>query len=212
MQSGTRWQLKPKVSIDFGREFRGQESLDRRDVVEVLFSGADTIGDPIDHKKLDLVLLRVSPSSTNPNKQGLSVDIAPDWAEEPLDVYIIGYAAKPRAGYPPTLLEQLFKITWGKKRLAPGNTRKPRATDQAWTFAHDATTLNGNSGSVALVAGREHLAAGIHFGGRRGEPAENWGHIFGHTLRAPDQTSGRSLRECFESLGVQLLDRVQPSA
>ena len=99
-------------------------------------------------------------------------------------------------------------MTWGKKRLAPGSSLKPRATDQAWTFAHDCTTLNGNSGSLAVVIGREHMAAGIHFGGRRGELAENWGHVLGQTLAAPDMTSGQTLEECLQARGVKLLDRV----
>ncbi len=208
VRSGKQWQVRPNVSIDFGQEFRAQDSLDRREVLEVLYSGPDTVGDPVDYKKLDLVLLRVSPAA-KAGKQVLSVDIAPDWPDGAVDVYVVGYAAKPAANYSPSLLEQLFKVTWGKKRLAPGSTIKPRATSEAWTFGHDATTLNGNSGSVVLVAGREHMAAGIHFGGRRGELAENWGHIFGLTLDAPDLTSGRTLRECFERVGVVLLDRLK---
>jgi hypothetical protein len=76
-----------------------------------------------------------------------------------------------------------------------------------WTTAHDATTLGGNSGSIVLVIGRENAAAGLHYGGRRSTPRENWGHILGLTLDKTGQ-SGKTLRECLNEYHVNLIDRI----
>jgi V8-like Glu-specific endopeptidase len=77
-----------------------------------------------------------------------------------------------------------------------------------WTLAHDATTLGGNSGSVIIVVGREHAAAGLHYGGRRGEPRENWGVILGRVLEETDGRSDVTLRQHLREQGVRFIDRV----
>src|SRR5205085_12612298 len=119
------------------------------------------------------------------------------------------YPANPRVGtYTPTLLEQLFQTTFGYKRLAPGRIMRSQASVQGWTLAHDATTLGGNSGSVILVVGREHAAAGLHYGGRRTEPRENWGFVFGRVLEETDGRSESTLRQRLKEYGVQFIDRV----
>ena len=80
--------------------------------------------------------------------------------------------------------------------------------DAEAALKNDATTLGGNSGSVVLVAGREHIAAGLHYGGRGGEPRENWGHILGLVLDEPDASAPpTTLREQLKKFGVTLLDR-----
>jgi V8-like Glu-specific endopeptidase len=84
---------------------------------------------------------------------------------------------------------------------------KSSANVAQWTLAHDATTIGGNSGSVVLVAGRERVAAGLHYGGRRGEPRENWGHVIGRVLDEKDHRSGATLRQLFIEYGVRLVDR-----
>jgi hypothetical protein len=76
-----------------------------------------------------------------------------------------------------------------------------------WTLAHDTTTLGGNSGSVVLVKGREHAAAGLHYGGRWAEPRENWGHVLAAVLDTPGLGSDKTLREHFAEWGVVPVDR-----
>jgi hypothetical protein len=123
-------------------------------------------------------------------------------------VFTIGYPANPGHGYALSLLEQLFQSTYGFKRLAPGRVITSQFTNKAWTTTHDATTLGGNSGSVLLVAGREHIAAGLHSGGRISKPLENWGHILGAVLDQPgDPATPTTLREQFQKFGVTLIDR-----
>src|SRR5262249_32635808 len=112
----------------------------------------------------------------------------------------------------PSLLELLFKSTYGCKRLAPGLVttvaESLAASPHAWALGHDATTLGGNSGSVVLVVGRERIAAGLHYGGRRSDPRENWCHVLGRTLDQTDGRSKKTLREHFGEWGVGLEDRV----
>ncbi|HZG52792.1 MAG TPA: trypsin-like peptidase domain-containing protein [Pyrinomonadaceae bacterium] len=206
------WTLSEGAAIDFGHEFRARETVGRRALRGVLFAGAKPILEtaPVDHTKLDLALLELEPAAADERPRAtLSLDVAGDWAQPDLSLFTLGYPANPGFGlYAPTLLEQLFQTTFGYKRLAPGLVIKPQVKVHTWTFAHDATTLGGNSGSVLLVVGREHAAAGLHYGGRRGDPRENWGHVLGLVL---DQTDGRSdttLRQHLRQRGVRFIDRV----
>jgi hypothetical protein len=206
------WILKQDVTIDFGHEFRARESVSRRALRRVIFAGSKPIleAGPVDHKKLDLALIELVPGAPEDLPRApLSLDMAGDWAAPDISVYTLGYPAKPGVGtYPPTLLEQLFQMTFGCKRLAPGKIMRSRLEIHTWTLAHDATTLGGNSGSVILVVGREYAAVGLHYGGRRGEPRENWGVVLGRVL---DETDGRpdvTLRQCLRENGVHLIDRV----
>lgn len=203
------WKLTDGVTIDFGHEYRGRDSVGPRKLRRVVFAGPTPIDihGPVDHAKLDLAAIEIEPAAATPPTL-LSVDASPDWAANgAADVYTIGYPFKPIPGdYKPKLLEQLFQQTYGCKRLAPGETLRSRRTTQGWTSAHDATTLGGNSGSVVVVAGRAVIAAALHYGGNPDEPAENWGHVLGRVLDTPG-TTGRTLREVFEEFDVVLSDR-----
>jgi hypothetical protein len=205
------WKFKPGAAIDFGHEFRGRDSVNRRALKRVLFTGSKPISftQPVDHKKLDLALIELEPATRqSAPRTVLSVDVAPDWAQSDLTLFTIGYPAPPGpTDYPATLLEQLFQSTYGCKRLAPGLVVTSHQSVQPWTVAHDATTLGGNSGSVILVAGREGTAAGLHYGGRPQDPRENWGHILGLVLDKTDGHSHKTLRQLLKSRGVQFIDR-----
>jgi len=206
------WTFKDDVTIDFGHEFRARESVNRRAPRRVVFAGSKPILEvgPVDHTKLDLALIELEPAAPeNLPRAPLALDVAADWADPDTTVYTLGYPANPRVGtYTPTLLEQLFQTTFGYKRLAPGRIMRSQASVQGWTLAHDATTLGGNSGSVILVVGREHAAAGLHYGGRRTEPRENWGFVFGRVLEETDGRSESTLRQRLKEYGVQFIDRV----
>jgi V8-like Glu-specific endopeptidase len=211
-QPDRSWTLKPDITVDFGHEYRARDSVGRRKVTSVVFCGAKPI-DPyqIDHAKLDLVLLELEPGSETENEP-LALDISPDWGQRETGVFICGYPGNPGPfAEAASLLERLFRSTFGCKRLAPGLVTTEAslmgASSRKWTLGHDATTLGGNSGSAVLVIGRDNIAAGIHYGGRRADPRENWCHVLGLALDEPDGRSGRSLRETLRSRDVQLVDR-----
>jgi V8-like Glu-specific endopeptidase len=208
------FRLKPDIAIDFGHEFRAQDSLRRRAIKSVVFAGAKPINpNAIDHSKLDLALLELAPAAQPPGL-ALALDLAPDWGQNETGIFIVGYPGNPGPfGDSPTLLEKLFRSTFGCKRVAPGlvttMTNEMAQSPRHWTLGHDATTLGGNSGSAVLVIGREKVTAGLHYGGRRADPRENWCHVLGLTL---DETNGRSaktLRQHLQERGVELVDRLQ---
>ncbi|MCK1280106.1 trypsin-like peptidase domain-containing protein [Bradyrhizobium sp. 61] len=207
------WKIKNGCSIDFGHEFRGTKQYPNRALKSVAFAASDEIDldAPVNHSNLDLVLIELSDPATaadNPPVP-LGVDIAADWADLGQTIYTVGYPGRPILGAnPTTLLEQLFKSTYGCKRLAPGVVVKSKVNVRPWTVTHDATTLSGNSGSVILVVGREQISAAIHYGGRTAEPRENWGHILGLTFDGVDATSGKSLRDCLNAFDVVFVDRI----
>lgn len=197
-QSG-QWTLKPGISVDFGHEHRGRASWGRRAVRSVVYAGPDFIEpNNIVHRKLDLALLEVNPAPPGtPPQTPLSVEPDPGWASPELQIFIVGYPGNPGFSTytPPSLLETLFKQTFGCKRIAPGIvTTLPEDlanSQRQWSLGHDATTLGGNSGSAVLIIGRASASAGLHYGGRWSAPRENWCHVLGRTL---DQTDGRSIK------------------
>ena len=200
--------FRPGVTIDFGHEFRARDSVSPRRLKGVVFCPAKVINAPIDHTKLDLVLIELAPAQASDRPRTvLALDVSPDWAAPSQFVYTVGYPGNPGLGETLSLLEQLFQSTFGCKRLAPGEIQPAHTQVFSWTLAHDSSTLGGNSGSVVLVPGREGAAAGLHYGGTRADPRENWGHVLGRVLGEPDKLSGKSLRELLNQFGVQLIDR-----
>jgi len=208
------WSLHTNLAIDFGHEFRSVETARRRVLHSVAFCPRDPIvTTAIDHKRLDLVLIELTPSdASNRPPATLAIDIGPEWANPGEVVFVAGYPGKPLFGqYEPSLLDQLFRSTFGYKRLAPGLVTAPvdfAAEATSLTTAHDATTLGGNSGSCVVRFDRPNAAAGLHYGGRRVEPRENWAHILGRTLAAEDSQTGASLRNVLDRFGVNLIDRI----
>lgn len=221
------WKVSNEAIIDFGHEFRGIQSQNRRQLKRVMFCGPDKIdlNASVDHKKLDLALIELEPATAvNRPSKVLSVDKAPDWTDSEPTIFTIGYPGKPpQDAYSPILIEQLFQSTFGYKRLAPGLIMPSGQNVQPWTLSHDATTLGGNSGSVVLVAGRETAVAGLHYGGQNAQPRQNWGHILGRVLEQPVEptdsttstaagetatTAHEALIDLLEELGVSLIDRV----
>jgi len=200
-----KWALFNDISIDFGKEFRGLQSYNRRKVKEVVFCGDKKIEAPIDHQKLDLALLLLDTATP------FATPIEPfpllaegNWSAPGNFVFVIGYPGDPRGAglfnYGNDLLEQLFHRTYGCKRIAPGELMGDSASLATWTLTHDVTTLGGNSGSVVVVVNNEFAAAGLHYGGTLDAPRQNWGHNLSMTL---DQTNSRltpkTLGECLSA-------------
>jgi endonuclease G, mitochondrial len=207
------WKFIEGAAIDFGHEFRGQASVNRRALKSVVFCGPQPIAaDDVDHRKLDLALIELAPRSQGSAQGVLALDTRNDWADPGAIVCTIGYPGQPASlAYPPSLLELLFQDTYGRKRLAPGAIITGQDADlHTWTIAHDATTLGGNSGSVVILQGREGLAAGLHYGGRRAQPRENWGHMLSRVLDTQDSRSQATLGEILTSRGVSLRNNEAP--
>ncbi len=211
-ENNGEWKFSEDAAIDFGHEFRANDSLNRRVLKRVLFAGSKPIdlqSGFVDHAKLDIAVIELEPGE--PHAQPLvllAVDEAADWPRTDLPVYTIGYPAQPPFGVDPfPLLEMLFQSTFGYKRLAPGLIMQTQANLPLWSQAHDATTLGGNSGSVVLVAGRENAVAALHYGGRIGQPRENWGHVFGSILRETNGVTAETLSECLQKQEVNFTNR-----
>ena len=186
------WELRPDSNIDFGHEFQGIASLNKRKLTNLIFTGTKTIDRfRLDHSKLDLALIELAnvPDEQVP-PHVLDWNKGTAWTWDGQDVFIVGYPGDPRAlnvpDYTPALLEQLFMTTFGCKRLAPGRVMERSADDLDWTLKHDATTLGGNSGSVIVPKSLELRASALHYGGDLNKPRENWGHILALVMAEKD--------------------------
>jgi DNA/RNA endonuclease G (NUC1)/V8-like Glu-specific endopeptidase len=200
------WVLRAGATIDFGYEYQARESIDRRKLDKVVFCGDRPIsGMSLDHTKLDLALISLKPADMQVTP--LSVLKTNAWMEAGDPVFTIGYPGDP--GLPGVnayggLLEMLFRKTFGYKRLAPGRLLPFHMADPpGWTFAHDATTLAGNSGSPVLVFGSESAAVGLHYGGTLANPRQNWAHTLGRSLQGVNSSfTPGMLQACLEQCGV----------
>lgn len=176
------WRLAPNVNIDFGFEFGGRTAVNTRLLKKVIFYGPQPITQrDLDHKKLDLALIQLEEVPADKLPAGIV-----QWNTSPLllapdtEIFTIGYPGDPgRNGavvYTETLLDQLFKRTFGYKHLSPGLVMWPDAAEEAWTIDHDATTLGGCSGSPVFVFDNKTAVAALHYGGELATPRQNWSH------------------------------------
>lgn len=201
------WTLHPNANIDFGHEFKARESVNRRKLKSLVYTGPSFIDrNALDHSKLDLAMIELADAADeNVPKEFFSWNAGMGWTWPPSDIFIIGYPGDPGlmgvANYGETLLDQLFKSTYGCKRLAPGKVMERSMDDLEWTLSHDATTLGGNSGSVIVPRSAELRASALHYGGDLAEPRENWGHILGLVTTVRD-AGNKTLQEFLESNNV----------
>jgi hypothetical protein len=205
------WHFNDKIFVDFSHEFRSNGRSIKRELLNVVFAGDKPIASrgEIDHTKLDLALIELeAANATNTPPGEILLDISPDWSQPDATIYLIGYPGSPQQGVDSlTILERLFQMQFGYKRLAPGKVVSNADGLPAWTFSHDVTTLGGNSGSLAIQPGREKNSVGLHYGGRSSLTRVNWGHVLGATLESTDGRSPKSLKELLEGLGVGFIDR-----
>jgi len=120
--------------------------------------------------RIDLALLRLDAEPMRATPAGWSVPLplplamtAPAIRDADHLVYLVGYPATDNQGItPPEVLTRIFAGIYEVKRLQPGtitdiSTTLPR-------FAHDCSTLGGNSGSC-VVDLESHKVVGLHFSG-----------------------------------------------
>ena len=200
------WELRADAGIDFGRELNGIGSRTPRKLKAVAFAGDDIDPSSIDHTKLDLALIELEPIDTSfLPLHILGVERNPRWADTDRYIITAGYPGDPGLRgigmYGTEVLSMIFDYNYGFKRLSPGKTMQTTAvfTGRA---THDASTLGGNSGSLILSLGNEGFAAGIHYGGRTGEPRENWGHILGNKLQTKPNRQQNSLEDILKTYGA----------
>ncbi len=200
-QGNGTWKFREGVNIDFGHEYKATKSITPREFKSVVFASDNMIGNYIDHKLLDLVVIELEPAAAQDYPEYyLKVNTSADWVNLEDQVYIIGYPGRPPVGmYEFSLLEKLFQSTFGCKRIAPGFITRPKGVSEKWTMAHDATTLFGNSGSVVIHKNDGLLAAGLHYGGSSGTTRQNYAHILAETLSAKDARTGQTLADCLEA-------------
>ena len=209
--------VKADVHLDFGREHQGRPSFDRRVVRKVLFAGTSKIAPPIDHGKLDLALLEVDASS-NSALRDRHLKLAPGMAqvEEGWLAVAVGYPGNWRQWVPQQFVNEheeviakLLEGDKGSKRLAPGESGGMLGDGGAAvgprSARHDATTINGNSGSpLAILDGAAPLeAVGLHYGGQWNGERTNWAHVLAACASVP-VTGDVDLRTALKQLSITL--------
>lgn len=210
-------ELHQDIHLDFGREYQGRASYDRRAVLRVLFAGVEPVVEPIDHRKLDLALVEVSPStlSGEQRERCLSLDPSCNVIDADELLLVCGYPGGWKRQVPDALqaeheavLAKLLEGDSGVKRLAPGMAAGMMAAAEGVavrTTTHDATTIGGNSGSpLAVIGGPGKLrAAGLHYGGLWQGQRTNWAHLLAGCAGA-QVTSAMDLRTALAQQGVKL--------
>jgi len=187
---GARLKTELEPRIDFGHEFTGRDSVNRREITDIVFSGdrpVPLVG--IDHSVLDLSIFRIAPAGPDGRQQPLALGIAPHLATPQTQVIVAGYPGRPAAdalgsvSETDRVLRLLFGKRWGFKRLATGeimpSTIGPR------TLNHDASTLGGNSGSLVMGLDSIPAVTGIHYGGTWGGDRANWAHVIAQVMDEP---------------------------
>jgi hypothetical protein len=195
---GNEWKISLGSNIDFGHENRAIKTLNKSILKKVVFTGENAINRKLNHNNLDIAVIEIE--DNNYNLQPLEFDLSPNWPEDELVIFTIGYPTSSE-GYSFSLLDLLFKSQFGFKRLSPGRIQTENVQNLPnWTFSHDATTLGGNSGSVILALNNERVSAGIHYGGTK-SPLSNWGHVIGAALET--LYNEKSLRQILDTYGVK---------
>ena len=176
-----RWLFERSATINFSPE---ADDTKREFVLqEVLFTGPDRItGDLlINHDELDLAFVAVEET----NADGISLPKILNFASYRRatsvneEIFLIGYPAAP-SSYPKDengryrievvkRLRELFGVEFGRCYLSPGLVEVPVTRFAQGTrpisFAHDATSLGGSSGSCVLNFSNKPRVVGLHYGG-----------------------------------------------
>ena len=202
--------------LDFGREDgSGRASHDRRAVKRVLLVGADEIiSGPVVHSRLDLALLEVAPSAL-PGAEGVRFLPLSSRAGALPGGWLVGAVGYPSDWhtYVPerlqteydAVLKRLLDGDTGTKRFAPGRTTGMVDGAPGWSATHDATTINGNSGSpMAHIRSGALKVTGLHYGGRWGGERTNWVHVLGNCGDGACFPGGVTLRDALARHGVTL--------
>lgn len=174
----TRFLLTGPITIAF--DDTAQDLKHRFKVIGVVTAGRNRIGQHADIRKLDMAFLEVETVNAARSKVPPPVPMRDLPANGMLRMIVVGYPAKPNsaAATDPNTgqislemwdrLGAIYQNSYGQKYVSPGEIvlapGKLPDDSHAWAFSHDATTLNGNSGSV-IIDLATHRVCGLHFGG-----------------------------------------------
>ncbi len=167
------WEFHGEPTITF--DARPDKSRDRQFAIRknVVLTGPEAI-DPygVDYNKLDFAVLECQPGvGGHAFPEPVSFESDADRIAERRPIFTIGYPAQPGYGsYDSDVLDRLFRYRYGVKRFSPGEIDRGLGSAADGTgetvFAHDATTLGGNSGSCVVDLGHDgQLVVGLHFAG-----------------------------------------------
>lgn len=186
----SRWVLTGDATINFAESGRGVGTA--FSIRDVIAAGPDRIDETVDFAHLDMAVLEVETMNGAGAALPKAIDLATDGtlAAERSQFIVIGYPAPPGRNAlvdPDTglirndivaRLGQIFGVAYSRKYLSPGEIDFPVGTlagdARRWIFAHDATTLGGNSGSCIVHLGEPFGVIGLHFGG--GTLRANYAH------------------------------------
>lgn len=202
-----RWLIERRATINFSPE--ANNASKEFVIQDILFSGPDRIsGDPlINHDELDMALVAVE--ETNTVGTALPKKLCPaasaSIASANSIVFLIGYPAAP-SSYPKDengiirlevveRLRELFGVEFGRCYLSPGLVEVP-VTDfnkgvRSISFAHDATSLGGSSGSCLINYSSNPDVVGLHYGGDwlRANFAHDLSHVSRSLIKIPQLIS-----------------------
>lgn len=166
-----KWEFRGEPTITF--DATPEKSRDRQfKITKVVLIGPDEI-DPssVDYNKLDFAILECETTGGKAFPAPLSLENDADKIAEGRPVFTVGYPAHPGYDtYESKVLDKLFRYRYGVKRFSPGEIDRGLGSAADGTgeavFAHDATTLGGNSGSCVVDLGNDgQLVVGLHFAG-----------------------------------------------
>ena len=168
-QGAGKWVFKGEPTITF--DARPDETRARQfKIKKVVLAGPQAI-DPevVDYRKLDFAILECELAGGPAFPAPLSLESDADKIDVGRPIFTIGYPAQPAYDvYASEVLHKLFQYRYGVKRFSPGEIDRGfgNGADGETVFAHDATTLGGNSGSCVVDFGNDgQLVVGLHFAG-----------------------------------------------
>jgi S1-C subfamily serine protease len=202
--SAGAWAFRGQPTITFDAEPAKTRERQFSIRKKVVLAGAERI-DPfaLNFNKLDFAILECEVDGSARFPTSLPLESDPDKVTVGRPIFTIGYAAQPPHGvYSSEVLNRLFSHRYGRKRFSPGEIDRGmgRAADATGetVFAHDATTLGGNSGSCVVDFGNDgRLVVGLHFAGA--PKLANYAH------------ANARLRATFGELGLTWKDWIQTS-
>ena len=160
------WKLKDDVTICF-------DGANRFAITpEIVFGGAPAAPQrSVDFAHIDAAILTCDTGGAVAFPEPLTMETKKSWIVEARNVYAMGFPAKPRPHQEKfAVLMEIFQMEFGVKRYAPGeidtNLGGIPSDPNDTVFAHDCSTLAGNSGSPMVDLGNEGRAVvGLHFAG-----------------------------------------------
>ena len=166
------WTFNGEPTITFDANPAASRARQFKIRPQVVLAGSQEIDlYDIDLTKLDFAILECEADGGGAFPEPLPLESDADKVVVGRPIFTIGYPAAPRAGvYTSAVLNRLFSHRYGVKRFAPGEIDRGTGTtaDRSGetVFAHDATTLGGNSGSCVVDFGNDgRLIVGLHFAG-----------------------------------------------